>query len=178
MTRGPLFLSLGQMKLRPNDTQHQDEFWMGKALKLAEQAARLDEVPVGALLVAADGQTILGKAFNRRESWKTPLGHAELTTLHRASQKEQSWRLVGSTLYVTLEPCLMCAGALIQARVQRVVFGASDPKAGAVKSLFQVLEDPRLNHRCQVTVGVLGVECGQILTDYFRAKRKAQKRLT
>ena len=148
---------------------------MRKALKLAELAASHDEVPVGALLVAADGLTILGRGINRREQWQTPLGHAELITLHRASQKQSAWRLTGSTLYVTLEPCLMCAGALVQARVTRVVYGAKDPKGGAVHSLYQVLQDQRLNHRCKVTAGILEQECGLILTQYFRHKRLQKK---
>ena len=154
---------------------HQDEFWMRKALSLARRAAIKDEVPVGAVLVAADGKTLLGQGLNRREEWMTPIGHAELITLHRASQKKQAWRLLGSTLYVTLEPCVMCAGALIQARVQRVVFGAKDTKGGAVESLYQILQDPRLNHRCEVSGGILAAECGQILKDYFRKKRALRK---
>lgn len=153
----------------------QDEFWMRKALELARQAGQKDEVPVGAILVAADGKTVLAKGMNRREEWTTPLGHAELITLHRAAKKQASWRLVDSTLYVTLEPCLMCAGALVQARVKRVVFGALDPKAGAVHSLYKVLEDPRLNHRCEVEGGLLAGECGQILKDYFKEKREKKK---
>lgn len=153
----------------------QDEFWMKRALSLARQAAQKDEVPVGAILVAADGKTVLAKGMNRREEWMTPLGHAELIALHRASQKQQAWRLTDSTLYVTLEPCLMCAGALVQARVARVVYGATDPKAGAVHSLYQVLQDSRLNHRCEVIGGVLAEECGGILKDYFKEKRGRKK---
>lgn len=145
---------------------------MRKALGLARKAAEKDEVPVGAILVAADSKTILATGMNRREGWTTPLGHAELIALHRASQKQKAWRLAGATLYVTLEPCVMCAGALVQARVARVVYGAADPKGGAVESLYQVLRDPRLNHRCEVTSGVLADECGKILSEYFRMKRK------
>lgn len=166
------------MQSEQNDTMRLDQFWMRRALSLARQAAAKDEVPVGAILVASDGKTVLGKALNRRESWATPLGHAELIALHRASQKLQSWRLVDSTLYVTLEPCLMCAGALVQARVKRVVFGATDPKGGAVQSLFEVLQDSRLNHRCQVTGGILAAECGAILSEYFRQKRRKPTPLT
>lgn len=145
---------------------------MRRALALARGAEKRDEVPVGALLVAADGKTVLARGMNRREGWTTPIGHAELIAVHRASQKLGAWRLLGSTLYVTLEPCVMCAGALVQARVARVVYGAADPKGGAVHSLYQVLSDPRLNHRCEVTSGVLGEECGKILKDYFRRKRE------
>jgi tRNA(adenine34) deaminase len=126
----------------------QDEFWMKKALSLARQAGKKDEVPVGAILVAADGKTVLGKAMNRREEWTTPLGHAELIAIHRASQKQKAWRLV---------------------------YGATDPKGGAVHSLYKTLEDSRLNHRCEVIGGVLGDECGSLLKDYFRAKRSQKK---
>lgn len=155
-----------------NGVSRQDEFWMRKALELARKAGERDEVPIGALLIGSDGTTILSRAMNRKEEWMTPLGHAELIALHRASQKKRAWRLTGSTLYVTLEPCVMCAGALWQARVSRVVYGASDPKGGGVKSLYQILQDPRLNHRCEVTSGVLAEECGSLLSNYFREKRK------
>jgi tRNA(adenine34) deaminase len=160
------------MGTEDNNTVRQDEFWMRKALELAQKAGERDEVPIGALLIGSDGTSILAKAMNRKEEWMTPLGHAELIALHRASQKRRAWRLSGSTLYVTLEPCVMCAGALWQARVSRVVFGASDPKGGGVRSLYQVLEDPRLNHQCEVLGGVLANECGALLSNYFRGKRK------
>ena len=175
MTRRHPSHTLTTVNSTDNNIMRQDEFWMRKALNLARLAGQRDEVPVGALLVAQDGKTLLGKGLNRREEWRTPLGHAELITLHRASQKLQAWRLLGSTLYVTLEPCLMCAGALLQARVARVVYGAVDPKGGAAQSLYQVLQDPRLNHRCDVSSGTLGAECGQMLTDYFRKKRALRK---
>ncbi len=148
---------------------------MREALALAKTAGLRDEVPVGSILVASDKKTILARGINRREEWHTPLGHAELITLHRASQKMQAWRLLGATLYVTLEPCIMCAGALIQARVTRVVYGARDPKGGGVDSLYKILQDSRLNHRCEVTSGVLAEECGTLLKDYFRQKRKLKK---
>ncbi|MBX2996174.1 MAG: tRNA adenosine(34) deaminase TadA [Bdellovibrionaceae bacterium] len=160
------------MSSETNGVSRQDEFWMRKALELARKAGERDEVPIGALLIGSDGTTILSRAMNRKEEWMTPLGHAELIALHRASQKKRAWRLTGSTLYVTLEPCVMCAGALWQARVSRVVYGASDPKGGGVKSLYQILEDPRLNHRCEVVGGVLASECGLLLSNYFREKRK------
>lgn len=154
-----------------------DEKWMRMALELARVAAQKGEVPVGAILVR-DGK-VLAKTFNLKEHLGSALGHAECLALHRASVKLGGWRLGGgslresgkTTLYVTLEPCLMCAGAIQQARVDRVVFGASDPKGGAVRSLYQVLEDTRLNHRCEVVGGVLGEECGSVLTEFFRGRR-------
>ena len=153
--------------------QHDDVYWMKKALGLAEKAASQGEVPVGALLVI--DHRIISKSFNKREQWKTPIGHAELICLHRASQKLGRWRLSDATLYVTLEPCVMCAGVLVQSRVGRLVYGATDPKGGGIHSLFQLSEDPRLNHRFPVTAGVLAEECGQILTHFFRQKRQATK---
>lgn len=147
------------------------EYWMKKALLLAKRAQELDEVPVGAILVDAEGKFI-AQAYNLKEKLTTPIGHAELLCLHRASRQQRAWRLTGSTLYVTLEPCLMCAGALIQARVSRVVFGAYDPKGGALKSLYEVGSDSRLNHKIDVTGGVLEIECSQILKDFFKKKRE------
>lgn len=143
---------------------------MKRALQLAEKAATDGEVPVGAVLVRGD--KLIAQARNQREKMNSPLAHAELLALHRGSQKLNSWRLSGCTLYVTLEPCVMCAGALVQARVDRVVFGASDPKGGAAESLFQILQDQRLNHRCEVTRGIAGKECGEMLTQFFRERRQ------
>lgn len=153
--------------------QTQDELWMKQALRLAKKAAEKDEVPVGALIVGPEG--IVASAFNLRESLQTPLGHAELLAVHKAAKKRNSWRLVDCTLYVTLEPCVMCAGALLQARIPRVVYGASDPKAGAMGSLYEMHQDPRLNHRIDMQGGVLAVECGQLLSDFFKKKRLAKK---
>ncbi len=147
----------------------QDEKWMNLALELAKQAADKAEVPVGAVLVRDD--QVLARSFNLREHLGSPLAHAECLVIHRAAIKLGGWRLTGTTLFVTLEPCLMCAGAIQQSRISRVVFGAKDPKGGAVRSLYQVLEDPRLNHRCEVTGGVLEKECGGLLTDFFRKRR-------
>jgi tRNA(adenine34) deaminase len=146
-----------------------DDIYMRRALELAAQAGKLGEVPVGALIVHEN--QIISEAYNERESKPSALGHAELSVLADACAKLKRWRLTECTLYVTLEPCVMCAGALVQARISRVVYGASDPKAGAVESLYQILSDTRLNHRPQVTGGVLGRECGQILSDFFRQKR-------
>ncbi len=146
---------------------------MQKALKLAANAALRGEVPVGAVLVK-DGVQV-ACASNRREEWHTPLGHAELMTLQRASQSLKAWRLGGCTLYVTLEPCPMCAGALVQARVDRVVFGALDPKGGAMHSLYKIGSDPRLNHQIEVISGVLESESSEMLKAFFK-KRRAEKR--
>jgi tRNA(adenine34) deaminase len=146
-----------------------DYSYMRQALALAAYAAAQDEVPVGALIVHEN--TVIAQAYNERESLPSALAHAELTALALATAQLGRWRLNGCTLYVTLEPCVMCAGALVQARVDRVVYGATDPKAGAVESLYQVLADPRLNHRPEVVGGVLAEECGQILSNFFKQKR-------
>jgi len=142
---------------------------MERALELAREAARLGEVPVGAVAVK-DG-AVVGEAFNRREVDRDPLGHAELLVLGQAARRLGAWRLTGVTLYVTLEPCAMCAGALVQARVSRLVFGARDPKAGAVGSLHDLARDARHNHRVEVTAGVMAEESGGLLKDFFRALR-------
>lgn len=148
-----------------------DVVFMQKALKLAHKAALRGEVPVGALVVSPDGQ-VLATGENLRETLSTTLGHAELLALHRASKKIGNWRLTDCTLYVTLEPCVMCAGAIQQSRIGRVVYGAADPKAGGVESLYKILSDPRLNHQVEVTSGVLREECAQMLTDFFSARRE------
>ncbi|HVE84896.1 MAG TPA: tRNA adenosine(34) deaminase TadA [Myxococcales bacterium] len=147
---------------------------MERALKLAREAASLGEVPVGAVAVK-DG-AVVGEAFNRRETDRDPLAHAELLALGQAARRLGAWRLTGVALYVTLEPCAMCAGALVQARVSRLVFGARDPKAGAVGSLYDLARDARHNHRVEVTAGVMEEECGALLRDFFRALR--EKRAT
>ncbi len=148
-----------------------DSAFMEKALLLARKAQACGEVPVGAVLVSPDGD-IISSARNQRESLQTPIGHAELLAVHRGATKLGRWRLSDCTLYVTLEPCVMCAGALQQARLGRLVYGASDPKAGAVDSLYQVLSDPRLNHQVTVTRGVLAKECSEILTEFFSGRRE------
>jgi tRNA(adenine34) deaminase len=136
------------------------------ALDQARLAARHGDVPVGAVVIDQAGNA-LAAAGNEREIRHDPTAHAELLALREASRRLQSWRLTGLTLVVTLEPCTMCAGALVLARVARLVFGAFDPKAGAVSSLFDVLRDPRLNHRVEVRGGVLEAECGALLKDFF-----------
>ncbi len=147
-----------------------DENMMRAALRQAQLAAAADEVPVGALVVH-DGE-VVGAAHNQRETLADPTAHAEMIAITQAASTLGSWRLSGCTLYVTLEPCAMCAGAIVLARLDRVVYGATDPKAGAVESLYQLLEDPRLNHQSEVVRGVLGAECGAILKEFFQAKRR------
>jgi tRNA(adenine34) deaminase len=147
-----------------------DEKFMRMALQLAKRAGERDEVPVGAILVR-NGE-IVAQAYNLRETLHSPLGHAELITLQRASKKLGAWRLLDTTLYVTLEPCIMCAGALVQARVSRVVYGAVDPKGGAVESLYKIFHDERLNHKIEITGGVLAEECSQVLKEFFKRKRR------
>ena len=152
------------------DLHPQDEKFMAMALKLAEKAQTKGEVPIGALIVDKQGK-IIAKATNLRETKQTTLGHAELVAIHRACQKLQSWRLIDCTLYVTLEPCFMCAGALVQSRIGRVVYGTDDPKGGALKSLANLGNDSRLNHKFEITSGVLQTECSKILKMFFKKKR-------
>lgn len=151
-----------------------DSYYMRRALELARQAQMEDEVPVGAIVLLKG--RVIGAAYNQRERLSDPTAHAEMIAITQAAAELQSWRLEGCTLYVTLEPCPMCAGAILQARIPRVVFGASDPKAGAVSSLFQLLSDPRLNHRCDIVPNVLSEPCGRILTEFFEAKRRLGKK--
>jgi len=142
---------------------------MRRALELARQAGGLGEVPVGAVAVR-DG-VVIGEGFNQRETDRNPLAHAERIAMAKAAASLGAWRLTGVTLYVTLEPCAMCAGAMIQGRLTRLIYGAADPKMGAGGSLYNLLEDERHNHRVEVTRGVLSDECGKLLEDFFRALR-------
>lgn len=146
-----------------------DEKWMRRALQQAEQAASVGEIPVGAVIVH-EGE-IIGEGYNRRELDKDPTAHAEMVAIRRAAETLGAWRLTGSTIYVTIEPCPMCAGALVLARVQRLVFGATDPKAGATGTLWNLVQDARLNHRLEVTSGVLAAECSNVIRSFFRARR-------
>ncbi len=142
---------------------------MRLALRQAQQALRKGEVPVGAVLTLGD--RVIARAFNRPIGSSDPSAHAEIAVLRKAGKYLGNYRLIGATLYVTLEPCLMCAGAIVQARIGRLVYGADDPKNGAVSSLYRILEDKRLNHSVRVTSGVLAGECGEILSSFFRQKR-------
>lgn len=156
-----------------NEAGSEDRVYMELALREAREAAAAGEIPVGAVVVY-EGEAI-ARAHNRREELKNPLAHAEALALQAASARRKGWRLDGSTLYVTLEPCVMCVGAILQARVSRLVFGCLDPKAGAVESLYRMCEDARLNHRLPVARGVLEAECGALLSEFFAGLR-AKKR--
>ena len=146
---------------------------MRRALSVAARALPAGDVPIGAVVLDPDGQ-VIGEGFNRREADDDPTAHAEILALRTAAAHTGQWRLEGCTLVVTLEPCTMCAGASVLARVQRVVFGAFDPKAGAVGSLWDVVRDPRLNHRPEVITGVLADECATVLRDFFVLHREAR----
>lgn len=147
----------------------EDERWIARCLALARAAAAVDEVPVGALVVV-DG-ALVGEGQNRVEELRSPLAHAELLALEQALAHVGEKRLPDAVLYSTLEPCFLCAGAILHTRVRRVVFGARDPKFGAVRSLARLLEDPRLNHRCEVVEGVGAAASGELLRAFFRQKR-------
>jgi len=150
------------------------EHFMKLALEDAEQALGEDEVPIGAVIVHDD--RVIARAHNQREQLHDPTAHAEMIAITQAAAALQSWRLDDCTLYVTLEPCPMCAGAILQARIPTVVYGAADPKAGAVHTLYRLLDDPRLNHRCLVVSGVLAGQCGEMLTRFFRRQRQTGKK--
>jgi tRNA(adenine34) deaminase len=156
------------------DTQPQHEEFMRLALREAEMALAEDEVPVGAVVV--HGGRVIAAAHNQREQLHDPTAHAEMIAITQAAGTLGSWRLEDTTLYVTLEPCAMCAGAIVLARVPRVVFGAADPKAGAVATLYHLLDDGRLNHRAEVLSGVLAEPCKDILTRFFAQKRLERKK--
>ena len=145
------------------------ERFMSAAIDMAKKAAGKDEVPVGAVIVR--NNKIIAKACNLRETKKNPLAHAELLAINKAAKRMKGWRLLGCTLYVTLEPCSMCAGAIINARVEEVVFGAYDPKGGAMGSLYNLAEG-KLNHMPRITGGILRDECALLLTTYFKSKRR------
>ena len=147
--------------------------YMRVAIKEARQAQLLGEVPIGAVVVH-DGQ-IIGRGHNMREKFQDVTYHAEMLAIMEACTTLGSWRLEDCDLYVTLEPCIMCSGAIVNARIKNVYYGAKDPKAGAVDSLYHLLNDQRLNHQVHVESGILGAECGQMLKDFFRAIRKKRK---
>ena len=155
------------------DVFKKDQTYMVEALVEAEKAAALGEVPIGAVIVYQD--EIIARAHNLRETTQNATTHAELLAIQQACAKVGSWRLEDMTLYVTLEPCPMCAGAILQSRIPRVVYGARDIKAGCVDSLYRLLNDARFNHECEVTEGILAEECGGILTRFFRNLREQKK---
>ena len=148
---------------------HDDEHWMGLALEEAARAAQVGEVPVGAVVVL-DGR-LLGSGHNAPIKDCDPTAHAEIVALRGAAREAGNYRLIGATLYATIEPCAMCCGAVLHARIERLVYGADDAKAGAVRSVHRLLDDERLNHQIAVTAGVRATECGARLSDFFRAKR-------
>ena len=150
-----------------------DRAMMSRAMELAAEARNLGEVPVGALVVRAG--RIIAQAYNLRETLRDPTAHAERLALTWAGRALGSWRLDGCVLYVTLEPCAMCAGAIVLSRIARLVYGATDPKAGACESLYRLASDPRLNHRPEITAGVMAAECGEILTEFFQERRRFRK---
>jgi tRNA(adenine34) deaminase len=149
-----------------------DQEYMEEALLEARQARDEGEVPIGALVVDPAGR-IIGRGRNRPIAAQDPTAHAEIVALRQAAARVGNYRLPGCTMYVTIEPCVMCVGALLLARIQRLVFGAADPKAGAVVSLFRLADDPRLNHRLEVAPGVAAEACRQLLQDFFRRKRRS-----
>lgn len=155
------------------DVFEKDRTYMRTALCEAEKAAQLGEVPIGAVIVYQD--EIIATAHNLRETTQNATTHAELLAIQQACEKVGSWRLEDMTLYVTLEPCPMCAGAILQSRIPRVVYGARDIKGGAVDSLYRLLNDARFNHECEVVEGILAEECGNILTQFFRNLREQKK---
>ena len=150
-----------------------DDYWMGKAIAEAGKAAARGEVPIGAVIVR-DGM-VLGRGYNRRETSLDPTSHAEMTAIRRAARKTGNWRILDATLYVTLEPCPMCMGAILLSRLERVVFGCHDPTAGAAGSLYDLSDDPRLNHRVSLTSGVRGDECSALLSSFFAGLRRRNK---
>jgi len=147
---------------------------MRLALEQASLAYEADEVPVGAVIL--HGEQVVGAAHNQRETLRDPTAHAEMIAITQAAEALGGWRLDDCTLYVTLEPCPMCAGAIVLARLPRVVYGARDPKAGAVDSLYRLLDDDRLNHRCEVLGGFLAEPCGELLSRFFQEKRRQGKK--
>lgn len=146
-----------------------DEYYMSIALKEAKKAVAIDEVPVGAVVVK-DGK-IIAKAHNQREKRNDPTGHAEILAVRAACRKLNSWRLVGCTIYVTIEPCSMCAGTILWTRIARIVYGAKDPKGGALGSSYNLFEQKGLNHQLEIKGGILEQECALIITEYFKKKR-------
>lgn len=161
------------LSMNPLDAQ-QHEVWMKRALDQASRAYDMSEVPVGAVIVK-DGQ-LIGEGCNQRETLQDPTAHAEMIALTQAAAALGSWRLLDCRLYVTLEPCPMCAGAIVQARIPLVIYGTPDPKAGACDSLYQITSDPRLNHRCTVLSGVLQMDCRSLLQQFFAEQRSQGKK--
>ncbi len=153
---------------------NQDEYFMRVAIEEAKKGEAIGEVPIGCVIVK-DGE-IIARGHNLKEIEQNPILHAEMVAIQRASEKLGSWRLEGTAMYVTLEPCPMCAGGIIMARIERVVYGASDPRGGCAGTLMNLLQDERFNHRCEVESGILAEECGQMLVDFFKKLRERGKK--
>ena len=151
-----------------------DRYWMGRALRQAALAEKRGEVPIGAVVIR-DG-AVVGSGYNLRETGHDPTAHAELVAVRKAAKKLAAWRLSGCTVYVTLEPCIMCMGAMVLARIDRLVYGCRDPKGGAAGTLYDLSCDPRLNHRFPVEAGVREEECSRVLSEFFAALRGKNKR--
>jgi tRNA(adenine34) deaminase len=156
------------------ETKEKDQFYMALALKEAEKAAEIGEVPIGAVLVKND--EVIASAYNLRETEKRAVAHAELLAIDAACKKTGAWRLEGTTLYVTLEPCAMCAGAIVLSRVERVVYGAPDPKGGCAGTLMNLLVEERFNHQCEVISGIREEECKEILSGFFKNLRERKRK--
>jgi tRNA(adenine34) deaminase len=152
------------------------ETWMRLALAEARQAASLDEVPIGCIIVHQPTGRIVGRGYNRRQIDHDPTAHAEIIALRQAGQSLDHWRLLDCILVVTLEPCPMCAGAIVNARVPKLIYGCDDPKAGGVRTLYRIAEDDRLNHRVEVTSGVLAEQCAELLRNFFQRQRSMGKK--
>ena len=155
---------------------YEPQDWMRQAIDQALIARSLGEVPIGCVIVHDPSGRLIGRGHNRRESDHDPTAHAEIVALREAGKAIGHWRLLDCTMYVTLEPCAMCAGALVNSRIARLAYGCADPKAGAVRTLFQLCEDARLNHRIEISSGLLGDDCAELLRDFFRAQRALGKK--
>ena len=152
-----------------------DEKYMKQAIKQAKKAYAIDEVPIGCIIVRDEDGKVIARGYNRRNTDKNTLSHAELNAIRKASKKLGDWRLEGCTMYVTLEPCQMCAGALVQSRIDRVVVGCMNPKAGCAGSILNLLQMPEFNHQVELEIGVLEEECSQMMKDFFRELRETKK---
>lgn len=165
---------MGQNDREHNNENNIDEKYMREAIRQAQKAYALEEVPIGCVIVYEN--QIIGRGYNRRTVDKNTLAHAELQAIRKASRKLNDWRLDGCTMYVTLEPCQMCAGAIIQARIKRVVVGCMNPKAGCAGSIFNLLDVPQFNHQAELTTGILEEECSSMMKQFFRELREKKKR--
>jgi tRNA(adenine34) deaminase len=162
-----------QAQSRTNFDEKDAQYWMRRALKAARRAALRDEVPIGAAIVGANGE-LLAIAGNRTRTNNDPTAHAEIVALRRAAQRSGNYRLTDAIVYSTIEPCAMCAGALVQARVRRLVYGARDARFGAVESIFHICDSDALNHRIEIISGILEEECRALMQDFFRRKRESK----